>query len=578
MAAMADAAMSDDLMRAILVLDDAFREYSQSAFVLEAIGAPLSSIPQISHEDASRRTELGLSLIERISALDGAMLPPPIRTALELAERLARSWSHEADWYWLVFDARHMGYLAMFAPTSYGGGSLINRLHSAFPKFVFNEAGDLDRYLGLVSDYGRLIRQMHERTTGQAERGIRMPAPQVAQAEVLLKRFRADADRLLRVDHRRTVSLAGTAFADRVEQRIADTVLPSYDAFLADLRGPLADDAPEMVGLAQYPGGEAVYAELVKLHTTVEITPEEVHAIGLERIERIREQMETILAEVGFDGVPADYIAQTGADPAWHAADADGLRTHFERYIARMEPVIGDYFRHTPSTDHGVRPLSDALTGSMTFGYYNAPSPSDPQGTYYFNAHNLANQPLLNIAALTFHELEPGHHLQMAGQQEAGVLHPLVAHSFVNAYAEGWAEYAAALAGEMGMYREPEERFGKLIMDSFLTCRLVVDTGMNALGWSLEEARAYMRANAFISEAEILTETIRYSCDIPAQSLAYKIGDVRLMAMRAEMAERLGERFDIRDFHDVVLEEGSLPLSIVEEKVRRRTRELEAIP
>ena len=573
---MAGAATGDQLMRAILVLEDAYREYSQSAFVQEAIGAPLTSIPQVSYEDACRRSALGEALLQRIGALDGCALPAPLETALQVAERLARSWFREAEWYWLVFDARFMGYFAMFAPTSYGGGSLINRLHSAFPKFAFTEAGDLDRYLGLVSDYGRLIRQMHERTRGQAERGIRMPAPQVAQAKILLKRFRENAETLLQVGSERIAGLADSNFSRQVERRIGDWVMPSYDAFLADLEGPLADGAPETVGLAQYPGGAAVYAELVKLHTTVDITPEEVHAIGLERIARIREQMHAILAEVGFEGGPAEYIARTGADPAWHAGDADGLRAHFERYIARMEPVIGDYFRRTPSTDHGVRPLSEALTASMTFGYYNAPSPSDPQGTYYFNARNLANQPLLNIAALTYHELEPGHHLQMAGQQEAGVLHPLVAHSFVNAYAEGWAEYAAALAGEMGMYREPPERFGKLIMDSFLTCRLVVDTGMNALGWSLEDARAYMRANAFISEAEILTETVRYSCDIPAQSLAYKIGDVRLMQMRAEMSERLGERFDIRDFHDTVLEEGSLPLSIVEDKVRRRTREIEA--
>ena len=385
---MTEAATDDDLMRAILVLDDAYREYSQSAFVQEAIGAPLTSIPQVSHEDACRRSALGKSLLDRISTLDLSALPAPIVTAVQLAERMAQSWAKEADWYWLVFDARFMGYFAMFAPTSYGGGSLINRLHSAFPKVPFAEVGDLDRYLGLVSDYGRLIRQMHERTRGQAERGIRMPAPQVAQAKVLLKGFRADAEKLLRVDPSRIVGLARKSFAEEVEHRIGDAVLPVYDAFIADLEGPLSDGAPETVGLGQYPGGEAVYAELVKLHTTVDITPEEVHAIGLERIAQIREQMRAILAEVGFEGEPADYIARTGADPAWHAADAEGLRIHFDRYIARMRPVIRNYFRRTPSTDHGVRPLSDALTGSMTFGYYNAPSPSDPQGTYYFNARN----------------------------------------------------------------------------------------------------------------------------------------------------------------------------------------------
>jgi len=205
----------------------------------------------------------------------------------------------------------------------------------------------------------------------------------------------------------------------------------------------------------------------------------------------------------------------------------------------------------------------------MTFGYYDAPSPMEPTGRYFFNAGNLSQQALANLAPLTYHELVPGHHFHMALQRENGALHPLRRNSFVNAFNEGWAEYAAHVAGELGMYERSEERFGKLVMESFLTTRLVVDTGMNALGWTLEQARDYMRENAFISEAEILTESVRYSCDIPAQALAYKIRDLCLQDLRANMQKALGDRFDVRDFHDAVLGPGALPLRLVEANVAR---------
>jgi len=212
----------------------------------------------------------------------------------------------------------------------------------------------------------------------------------------------------------------------------------------------------------------------------------------------------------------------------------------------------------------------------MTFGFYDAPSPGQPAGRYLFNATNLAAGPLANVASLNYHELVPGHHFHLASQRENEVLHPIRANALFNAFNEGWAEYAATLAGELGMYQESEERFGRLMMDAFLACRLVVDTGMNALGWTLEQSRTFMRENAFMPEAEIRSESIRYSCDIPGQSLAYKLGEYFLMARREEMRARLGERFDLRDFHDAVLEPGGLPLLLVAENIAAATERLAA--
>jgi uncharacterized protein (DUF885 family) len=193
-----------------------------------------------------------------------------------------------------------------------------------------------------------------------------------------------------------------------------------------------------------------------------------------------------------------------------------------------------------------------------------------------FNGPNLSAGPLNNIGALNYHELVPGHHFHLATQNENETLHPLRRKTFINAFNEGWAEYAATLAGEMGMYPKTEEKFGRLMMDAFLTCRLVVDTGMNTLGWSLEQARDYMRENAFMPETEIRSESVRYSCDIPGQALAYKLGDTVLLEARETMRAALGNRFDIRDFHDAVLKPGALPLSVVKENVEAETARIAA--
>ncbi len=263
------------------------------------------------------------------------------------------------------------------------------------------------------------------------------------------------------------------------------------------------------------------------------------------------------------------YYARVNADPQWRRETDLGVSLLFKTYLDRIEPKMHAYFAQMPQATYGVAPLPDALAGSMTFGYYDPPTPARRMGLYMFNARNLTQRGLLDIGPLTYHELIPGHHLQIGGQLENQALHPLRVHSYFNAFGEGWAEYAATLAGEMGMYQTPEERFGRLAMDAFLTSRLVVDTGMNALGWSLERARRYMSEHTCVSDAEIRTETLRYSCDIPAQCLAYKIGEPALMRMREKMRAALGDRFDIRKFHRLILAPGALPFSMVEEQVDR---------
>ena len=200
----------------------------------------------------------------------------------------------------------------------------------------------------------------------------------------------------------------------------------------------------------------------------------------------------------------------------------------------------------------------------MTFGYYDAPRTDKPEGNYFFNASKLEEKSQAWAGSLIYHELVPGHHFQLSKARENKDLTGFRGKVMFTAYAEGWAEYAATLAGEMGMYEDPMDEYGRCITDAFLTSRLVVDTGMNAFGWPLERAREYMTDNTFFSEYEINSETLRYSSDIPGQALGYKLGDTKILELRERAKDALRDKFDIKAFHDVILDVGSIPLTALE--------------
>jgi uncharacterized protein (DUF885 family) len=366
-------------------------------------------------------------------------------------------------------------------------------------------------------------------------------------------------------------------FTREIENRVATLVEPAFDRAIEGLSDSYLAQARDDVGLSQYPGGSEIYAELVRLHTTLDLTPEQVHARGHVRMQEVEAQMRAIRSELRFEADGAAFLAHLNQDPRWRANTVEGVTAVFQSYIDRLKPRFSDYFATAPQAEYGIAPLPEALQGSMTYGYYDAPRPDRTAGIYLFNSRNLTTQALYKIGALTYHELMPGHHLHIASQQENKALHPFRKHTFVNAYNEGWAEYAATFAGEIGLYHHPEERYGRLAMDAFLTCRLVVDTGMNVLGWSLERARDYMRQHSGMSESEILTESVRYSCDIPGQALAYKLGDTHILALRERMKRALGSKFALKDFHSAILGAGALPMLELEwhlehemEQLRRR--------
>ena len=559
-----------ELIRAIRLIETVGAELANTAWARQVRQERLECLPIPDEAAAERRSALGRAWRAQADAIDLAVLPDDIRLSVEVARRTADRFAFEAAWFWLVHDPAGTAFFGLFGPTSYCGGSFLTPLAQMIGREAFTRPGDCDRYLGLVADLADVVHAMRARLEGQASRGIIMPAPQLRQALPLVSGLAKQIREAVIGGPERYAHLPGSeAFRSRLNALVEGTLQPAFDALLNFIGGDYGSRASERVGIGQYPGGEEVYAELVRLHTTLDLTPESVHARGHERMREIREGMRAIRAEVGFAGDDAEYLRAIGADPRWRASSAEGVAAVFRRYIDRLAPRLGEWFHAGPPVPYDVAPLPEALQGSMTFGYYQTPMAKGAPGLYLFNAANLTQACLANIATLTYHELVPGHHLHLSSQTQNEDLAPLRKFSFFNAFNEGWAEYAGTLAGEQGLYVEPEERFGRLMNNAFLSCRLVVDTGMNVMGWSLEKGRAYMRDNSFISEREIATESIRYSCDIPAQSLAYKLGDTFLIAQRERMRAALGARFDLRDFHDAVLKPGALPLPLVAGQIDR---------
>ena len=322
-------------------------------------------------------------------------------------------------------------------------------------------------------------------------------------------------------------------------------------------------------GIGTLDGGKAYYRRQLALHTTrPDLTPEQVHQTGLSEVARIRAEMEVIIEESGFAGSFAEFIAFLRTDPQFYAETPEALLSYAATLSKRLDAALPRYFGTLPRLTYGVLPVPAAIAPGYTTGRYAQGDPDQGRaGTYYVNTYRLDQRPLYQLAALTAHEAVPGHHLQIALAQEMSGQPRFRREYYATAFGEGWGLYAERLAGEAGLYETPYERFGALSYEMWRACRLVSDTGLHWYGWSREEAEACFIENTALAPHNIETEVTRY-IGWPGQATAYKIGELTISGLRAEAEDALGETFDIRAFHDTVLEEGSVPLAVLEERVR----------
>ncbi|AOE50274.1 DUF885 domain-containing protein [Kangiella sediminilitoris] len=354
---------------------------------------------------------------------------------------------------------------------------------------------------------------------------------------------------------------------NEAETVINQKVVPQYQAYLEFFENEYLPAAKKTIAATDYPDGKAFYQNQIKLYTTLDLTPDEIHEIGLKEVARIRREMEEVIETTGFEGTFEEFLHFLRTDEQFYAQTPEELLKEASYMAKKMDHQLPKFFGKLPRQPYGVVPVPEEIAPKYTTGRYSgAPIDSARAGEYWVNTYALDKRPLYNLEALTLHEAVPGHHLQTALAQELTDLPKFRQNTYISAFGEGWGLYSEKLGLEAGFYKDPYSNFGRLTYEMWRAMRLVVDTGMHAKGWSREKAIQMMENNTALSTLNVRTEIDRY-ISWPAQALSYKLGELKILELRARAEKELGEGFDIRKFHDAVLANGSIPLSVLEEQI-----------
>ncbi|MBL8848051.1 MAG: DUF885 domain-containing protein, partial [Planctomycetaceae bacterium] len=359
---------------------------------------------------------------------------------------------------------------------------------------------------------------------------------------------------------------------------IVTAIVPAYrdlQKFFDDEYLPAG--LPE-VGLWQTPDGAAHYAARCREFTTTQLTPAEIHQIGLDEVRRIRAEMEAVVREVGFAGTFQEFLEELRTNPQFYFQDPNELLVAYQAICKSIDPQLVKLFRRLPRIPYGVEAIPEHIAPDTTTAYYRPPAADGSRaGTFFVNLYRPDVRPKYEMEALTLHEAVPGHHLQIALAQELESLPEFRRYGGYTAYVEGWALYAESLGGELGLYRDPYSRFGQLTYEMWRAVRLVIDTGMHAFHWTRDRSIEFFAENTAKTRHDIENEVDRYIA-WPGQALAYKIGELRIRELRRRAESELGEKFDLREFHQVVLQEGAVPLDALEMLVEQWIATRQAAP
>ena len=512
-------------------------------------------------EDFDRRGAHDREMLDRLAQIDRETLSGEERINYDIFERRKRN-----------AVAEH-GFGDHFLPITNRGG-----FHVSFPELAQNVP------LQTVEDYENYIARLHAFATYADQhvtlmregirRGFVLPRvtldgwegaiePHIVEdptASLLYDAFEEFPDGVGAEDRAR--------LAEEGRQAIEESVVPGYRAFFAFLRDEYVPAAREGVGASALPDGAAFYAHRVRLFTTLDDkTPQAVHETGLSEVARIRAEMEEVIRRARFEGSFEEFVEFLRTDDRFYAETPQELMAEVALVLKKMDGQLPSLFGTLPRMPYGIKPVPDFIAPKTTTAYYQGPSGDGTRAGFYFvNTFNLRARPLYEIEALSFHEAVPGHHLQIARAQELGELPDFRRFSGFTAFVEGWALYAERLGLEVGFYEDPYRDFGRLTYEMWRACRLVVDTGMHAMGWSRQQAIDFMAANTALSIHNIESEVDRYIA-WPGQALAYKTGELEIRRLRAAAEEALGSGFDVREFHDVVLGSGAVPLTVLRANV-----------
>lgn len=517
-------------------------------------------IPDVSLATAEAEAEVARSVLDRLGQID--------RRALGHQEQLTWSVLH-----WQAAAAVDGLGLYWYTSPLMPAITPMRTALAIASAATFETAEDADRYMQFLDKCVDTLQAVLAKARGRAARQIVIPDEQIDRVLPFWRAFAASGvANPLFIEAGRYGDLeaeAAAGFSRRLRRKFDRQLTRAAERIVAYVDTSLRERAPNTPGMGQYPGGKRAYRLATRLMTTLEISPEEVHEIGLAGVADINRQMAEVREQLGFTGTKAQFHEQLRRDPRFYVDTPEQFGAALMAYDAKIRPHLFDYFLREPEAPYAVRRVDPALEASLTYGFYNPPTDSDPNGYYNYNGSKLSERSLLSGVGLAYHELVPGHHFQINLARENDELPEFRKNAYFSGYGEGWGEYSSSVvAREMGLYEDPYDLYGRLVFDMFFAVRLVVDTGMNFYGWSRPKAMLYMREHTMESDLQIDSETIRYSMRSPAQALAYRMGRETWVRLRRAAEDELGSTFDVREFHDSVLSIGSVPLIVLEDHVR----------
>jgi uncharacterized protein (DUF885 family) len=434
------------------------------------------------------------------------------------------------------------------------------------PRSGFANIDEYRRYLGRLRDLPRYFDENIANMRAGLERGFSIPQVTLTGRDRTMEPYlAADESNPLYAPFQNMPSSIPAEDQARLRAEglaaIREAAVPAYTRLLTMFRTEYMPRARTTLGANQLPNGEAYYQAMIRKFTTLDITPREIHDTGLREVARIRAEMETTMRRADFQGNLQEFIAFLRTDPQFYARTPRELLAAAAYVVKKADGQLGETFGTLPRYRHGVIPVPDDIAPIYTSGRGGLEN-------CLFNTYNLPTRPLYQLPALALHECTPGHSFQAALAVEGPDRPEFRQETYFSGYGEGWGLYVEWLGIEMGVYETPYEDFGRLSYEMWRASRLVIDTGLHAYGWTREQALDFLRENTALSELEIVNEIDRY-ISWPGQAVAYKLGELQIRRLRAEAEQRLGSRFDQREFHDAILELGSVPLTVLEERIQR---------
>ena len=507
----------------------------------------------------NRRNDQTRGFLRRVYAIDRGQLTAADQLNYELFRRELQE---------SVDSQQFNGYLM---PFSHRGG--VQTLDESTSYLRLETLKDFDDWLARLGAVDTVIAQTIDLAESGRKAGYVPPVilmsripNQIARQLVddpadspFLSAFDAMPDSISKTDQER---LRGQAL-----EIVAGKIIPSYARLEKYFSGTYLPACRDSIGLSSLPNGSAWYEHLTRSFTTTRMAPDDVHRLGLTEVRRIRDEMQTIIDELEFAGTFQDFLVFLRTDSRFYFDSPDDL---YESYLAtskRIDPELIRLFGTLPRMPYGVKPIPDSIAPDTTTAYYTSPAGDGSRaGIYWVNLYKPEVRPKYEIEVLTVHEAMPGHHLQIALQQELGDIPNFRRYSGFTAFVEGWGLYSEALGYDLGLYKDPYSRFGQLTYEMWRAVRLVVDTGIHYKGWTRQQAIDFFKDNAAKTELDIINEIDRYIGN-PGQALAYKIGQLKMLTLRRGAEQALGDSFDIKAFHDEMLSAGALPLDLLEQRI-----------